>query len=368
MNIELVPAQSTGSSHHPPDLTRSDADRKEVARAARKVGLQLSEIGDLTIVRRRAGRGFVYLDASGTRLSDPETLARIRALAIPPAYEDVRISPDPRAHLQAVGRDQAGRLQHRYHPEWNEVREDRKAQRLATLLEVLPAIRAAVAQDLERPRLDREKAIACAIALIDDAHIRVGCEAYARDNGSHGAATLLKRHVSVRGARISLAFRGKGGKGISCSMEHERLANALKQVSMLPGRRLLQFEGADGQPQAIAASDVNAYLQRVSGAEVTAKDFRMLGASASAAEVLAEMEPGRTEAARKRQLAGVMRAVAERLANTPAVVRKSYVHALVVSSFQNGALKKAHRVARSGRNRKRVENALARLLAKLRRR
>jgi DNA topoisomerase-1 len=378
MNIDILATASTRSTPPATDMTRpdldrrddarEDVDREEVARAARKVGLRLAEIGDLTITRRRAGRGFVYHDASGKRVTDGETLARIRSLAIPPAYEDVRIAPDPRAHLQAVGRDQAGRLQHRYHPEWNEVREDRKAQRLATLLEVLPAIRAAVAQDLERPELDREKAIACAIALIDDAHIRVGCEAYARDNGSHGAATLLKRHVAVRGARIALAFRGKGGKDIACSMEDERLARALKEVAKLPGRRLLQFKGADGMPQAIAASDVNAYLQRVSGADVTAKDFRMLGASASAAEVLVEMEPGRTEAAQKRQLAGVMRAVADRLANTPAVVRKSYVHALVVSSFQNGALKKAHRLARSGRNRKRVENALARLVARLRRR
>jgi DNA topoisomerase-1 len=378
MNIDIVAPASTRSTPPPTDMTRpdfdrrdgarEDADREDVARAARKVGLRLAEIGDLTITRRRAGRGFVYHDASGKRVTDGETLDRIRSLAIPPAYEDVRIAPDPRAHLQAAGRDQAGRLQHRYHPEWNEVRENRKAKRLATLLEVLPAIRGAVARDLERPELDREKAIACAIALIDDAHIRVGCEAYARDNGSHGAATLLKRHVSLRGARIELAFRGKGGKDIACSMEHERLARALKEVAKLPGRRLLQFKGPDGMPQAIGASDVNAYLQRVSGADVTAKDFRMLGASASAAEVLVEMEPGRTEAVRKRQLAGVMRAVADRLANTPAVVRKSYVHALVVSSFQNGALKKAHRLARSGPNRKRVENALARLVARLRRR
>lgn len=346
-----------------PDL----AGRRLLARAVRKVGLRLAEIEELTILRRKAGKGFVYLDDKGRRIGDPDVITRIRSLAIPPAYDDVRISPEPRTHLQAVGRDQAGRLQHRYHPEWDEVREERKAERLATLLEALPAIRAAVTRDLESPELDRDKAVACAVALIDDAHIRVGCEAYARDNGSHGAATLLKRHVGVRGSVISLAFRGKGGKDVSCSMDDARLAAALGRLAKLRGRRLLQFVGEDGRSQPISAADVNAYLHRVSGVDVTAKDFRMLGASASAAAELVGMEPGRTEAARKRQLAGVMRAVAEKLANTPAVVRKSYVHAIVVRSFQNGALAKAHRLARSSRNRKRVENALARIVARLRR-
>ena len=307
----------------------------------------------------------------GTGSTDPEAIARIRSLAIPPAYEDVRISPDPRAHLQAVGRDQAGRLQHRYHPEWNEVREDRKAQRLAALLEVLPRIREAVAQ---RPR-DAPSSIAtrrsaCAIALIDDAHIRVGCEAYARDNGSHGAATLLKRHVSIRGARISLAFRGKGGKDIACSMEDERLAECARAAcARCRGRRLLQFEGADGASRRrSAASDVNAYLQRVSGADVTAKDFRMLGASASAAARAgrdgARPNGGRPQApARRRHARG--RGAAGQYAGRRAQELCARARR---RSFQNGALKKAHRLARSGRNRKRVENALARLVAKLRKR
>jgi DNA topoisomerase I len=351
-----------------PSATNVDLEatrRRRLARSLRRAHLKLADASDLTIARRRAGRGFVYLDAQGRRIEDEATLERIRALAIPPAYRDVRIAADPRAHLQAIGRDEADRTQHRYHPDWEQVREERKAERLAAVIEALPRIRSAVAKDLASRRLDCDKAVACAVAMIDNAHIRVGCEAYARDNGSHGAATLLKRHVRIDGATVTLAFRGKGGKDISCAVEDKRLATALKEVSRIPGKRLLQYLDGEARPHPITASDVNAYLQRVSGVDVTAKDFRMLGASAAAAETLVAIEPARTEGGRKRQLAGVMKAVAQRLANTPAVVRKSYVHALVVRSFQTGALAKAHRVARGGHNRRRVEAALGRLVARM---
>jgi DNA topoisomerase I len=346
------------------EKTRREARRK-LARAARKAELTLADASALTITRRRMGSGFAYFDAEGRRIEDEATRERIRSLAIPPAYRDVRIADDPRAHVQAIGIDEAGRTQHRYHPDWEIVREQRKAERLKRVIEVLPKIRSQVARDLSSRRYDKAKAVASAVALIDNSHIRVGCEAYARDNGSHGAATLLKRHVRIDGASITLAFRGKAGKDISCAIEDKRLATALKEVSRIPGKRLLQYLDEEGRPHPISASDVNAYLHRVSGVDVTAKDFRMLGASAAAAETLVAIEPARTEGGRKRQLAAVMKAVAQRLANTPAVVRKSYVHALVVRSFQTGALAKAHRVARGGHNRRRVEAALGRLVARM---
>jgi DNA topoisomerase-1 len=348
-----------------PALRDKREDRKRLVRAARRAHLTLADADALTITRRRMGSGFAYFDADGRRIEDEATRERIRALAIPPAYREVRIAHDPRAHVQAIGLDEAGRSQHRYHPDWEIVREARKAERLRRVIEVLPRIRSQVERDLASRRYDKAKAVACAVALIDNSHIRVGCEAYARDNGSHGAATLLKRHVRIEGAAITLAFRGKGGKDISCAIEDKRLAAALKDVARIPGKRLLQYLDVDARPHPINASDVNAYLHAVTGVDVTAKDFRMLGASAAAAETLAGIEPARTEGGRKRQLAAVMKAVAERLANTPAVVRKSYVHALVVRSFQTGALAKAHRVARSGHKRRRVEAALGRLVARM---
>jgi DNA topoisomerase-1 len=218
---------------------------------------------------------------------------------------------------------------------------------------------------MARRRLDRNKALACAVALIDNGHIRVGCEAYARDNGSHGAATLLKEHVTISGDTVTLGFRGKGGKDISCAVSDADLARALKLIRRLRGERLLQYEDLLGRVRTISASDINAYLQGISGADVTAKDFRMLGASAHAAEQLAAMEPAASETGRKRQLAGVMRAISQRLANTPAVVRKSYVHAVVVTSFQTGALAKAHQMARGGHNRRRAEVALGWIVGRM---
>ena len=221
-----------------------------------------------------------------------------------------------------------------------------------------PRIRAAVMRDMASRRLDRSKAIACAVALIDRTHIRVGCEAYARENGSHGAATLLKRHVAVSGSRILLRFRGKGGKTIGCAVDDPVLARAMRRMGMLPGRRMLQFVDGAGNRRSISAAEINAYLRRVSGLGVTAKDFRMLGASSWAVEALAMLTPLPSATGQKRQIAAVMRDVADHLANTPAVVRKSYVPSLVVESFRSGLLAKAFKRARSQTHRYRTEAVL----------
>lgn len=318
----------------------------------------------LKITRQRSGKGFTYFDEHGRRITDAAILERIRSLAIPPAYRDVSIAADPNAHIQAIGRDEAGRLQYRYHPDWTEVREDRKAEQLGRLVEVLPRIRASVIRDLASRRLDRDKAAACAVALIDDSYIRIGSEAYARDHGSHGAATLLKRHVQVNGSRITLRFPGKSSKEVDCTIVNPRLARAIKRVGSLRGRRLLQWIGPSREILPISADDVNAYLSRAAGTSVTAKDLRMLGATVSAAEALAEVEPGRSQTVRKRQLAQVMRAVARRLSNTPAVVRKSYVHRLVVQSFQTGTLAKTYRRARGTCHRRRCEIVVGQLVTR----
>ncbi len=343
-------------------------DAPQVAEIAAEAGLKLTAPRDLSIVRKRAGQGFVYLDGKGRRVTDEEQLARIRSLAIPPAYEDVRIAADARRHLQATGRDEAGRTQYRYHPDWDVVRETRKVERLDRVIESLPKLRAAVARDMASPKLSRVKALASAVALIDETHIRVGCETYVRSNKAHGASTLLKRHVKVRGETVKLGFRGKGGKDIEVSLRSGRLARALDRVGSLPGRRLFQYKDETGKVRRITSVDVNAYLRDVTGLPITAKDLRTLGASATAVESLVDIEPAVSETGRRRQLAGVMRAVSERLSNTPAVVRKSYVHAVVVEAFASGALKAAHDGARGRPGLRRAEKTVARLVTRLKRR
>ncbi|GBD49757.1 DNA topoisomerase IB [Methylopila sp. Yamaguchi] len=332
---------------------------------AKEAGLKLTASRDLSIVRRRAGTGFAYLDGRGKRVTDEATLARIRSLAIPPAYEDVRIAAQANRHLQAVGRDEAGRTQYRYHPDWDVVRETRKVERLDKVIEALPKLRRAVARDMASPKLSKTKALASAVALIDETHIRVGSESYVRSNKAHGASTLLKRHVTVTGETVELAFRGKGGKDVAARIRSGRLARALGRVGSLPGKRLFQYRGDDGKVRRITSVDVNAYLREVTGLPVTAKDLRMLGASAAAAEQLFEVAPAQSETGRRRQLAAVMRAVSDRLANTPAVVRKSYVHAVVVEAFASGALKKAYEGARAKPGLRKAETALARLVRRM---
>lgn len=332
--------------------------------AAAKTGrLRRATVDDLTIRRVRIGRNFGYRDAEGKTITDEETRARIRSLAIPPAYQDVRIAADPRAHLQAVGRDEAGRLQHRYHPDWDKVRERRKLKRLGRLIGALPKLRGRIAADLKDRALSRGKALACAAAVIDRCHIRVGNEVYARTNGSHGASTLLKRHVDVTGNHVTLAFRGKSGKDIVCGRDDPPLARALTRLKTLPGKRLFQYRAQDGSVAAINAADINAYLKEAAGLPVSSKDLRMLAANAAAAELLLSTDIAASERGRQRQLADIMRAIAERLVNTPAVVRKSYVHEIVVSAYANGRLKRAYQKARGRGACSRIERALGLLAA-----
>jgi len=330
------------------------------AKAAETSGGRLKRMpaASLSIRRLKRGRGFSYADAEGHAISDPGTLARIRSLAIPPAYAEVRIAADPRAHLQAIGSDEAGRTQHRYHPDWDKVRERRKLARLKQLVEALPKIRAAIARDLKLRTLCKEKALACAASVIDRCHIRVGSESYAKANGSYGASTLLKRHVAVVGGRVELTFRGKSGKDIACACDYPALARALTRIMTLPGRRLFQYRREDGTVAVLHAGEINAYLAEAAGIKVSSKDLRMLAANAAAAELLLASDIAVSEAGRKRQLADIMRAISERLVNTPAVVRKSYVHQVVVSSYASGKLKRSYDKARARGGCTRVERAL----------
>ncbi len=335
--------------------------RKDEPKAATR--LKRARPGDLSIRREARGKGFRYLDAGGMAIRDEATLARIRSLAIPPAYRDVQIAAVANAHLQAIGHDEAGRVQHRYHPDWDKVREKRKLDRLGRLIAALPKLREAVARDLKGRTLTRDRALACAVALIDRCHIRVGNETYAKENGSYGASTLLKRHVFVSGSTVALAFRGKSGKDIACETKDPALARTLTLLKELPGRRLFQHRRDDGSVAVLRAAEINAYIGRCAGLPVTAKDLRMLAANAAAAELLLAGEIVASETGRKRQLADIMRAISQRLVNTPAVVRKSYVHAIVVSSYASGKLKRCFEKARARGNCSRIERTLGLLTA-----
>jgi DNA topoisomerase I len=303
-----------------------------------KLGLRYVTVAQLTLRRRRNGKGFMYLGPNGRPLRDQRTLYRLKRLAVPPAYEDVCFAVDPQAHLQATGRDSAGRTQYRYHPDWEKVREIRKTRRLAQLLPLLPKIRAWVSRHLRDAEPTRDFALAAMVELVACTALRAGSETYAQQNGTRGAATLIKTDIAIKAGQITLRFRGKGGKIIEKSISSHRLARALTKLLAIPGKRLFQYRAEDGTVCRLRRRDVNADLRVIAGRRIVLKDFRTMIASSRALEQLAAMEPKSSERGRRRQVLATMRAVAEDLANTPAVCRRSYVHAAVVSAFESGAL------------------------------
>lgn len=293
---------------------------------------------DLSIRRRRNGKGFVYVGGGGRALRDSATLRRLKSLAVPPAYEDVLYAEDPRAHLQAVGRDAAGRLQYRYHPEWEKVRERRKAKRLIALVEALPRIRRSISKHLAAGEPTREFALAAIIHLVARSAIRPGSEAYLRTHGTRGAATLLKSNVSVKRDRIILSFRGKGGQSVQREIRSRRLAAAIGVLLQLPGKRLFQYRDDAGKRRSVRRHEVNAFLYATAGVRISLKDFRTLLASTSVLETLAHIPPAKSERMRRRQMLDAVRSAADDLANTPTVCRRSYVHDTIFAAFENGAL------------------------------
>ena len=330
---------------------------------ARRLGLRLITADALTITRRRCGRGYAYYMADGSPIRDRAVVRRLNALAVPPAYIDVRHAEDPRGHLQAVGRDAAGRLQYRYHPEWEKVREARKAQRLAHLAAALPRIRRNVTRHLAGCEPTREFALSAVIELVARTAIRPGSESYARERGTRGAATLLKSNVTVCGDIIELSFRSKGGKEIQKAFSAPRLCAAIEMFRRLPGRRLFQFRDQDGTVRPVRARDVNAFLRAIAGVHISLKDFRTLCASASALDTLARMYPATSERERRKQVLAAVRMAAEELHNTAAICRKSYVHETVVSAFENGVLEDFAEALRSCRSPARKAKFLAEIVA-----
>jgi DNA topoisomerase-1 len=338
----------------------------EAAAHAREARLRYVSPEDPGIRRQKNGKGWSYVGPDGKRIEDDAALARIRKLAIPPAYREVWICADARGHLQATGLDARGRKQYRYHPDWRVQRDSAKFERMVQFGEALPKLRRAIRRDLALPGLPQEKVLAVVVALLDSTLVRVGNVEYARDNNSFGLTTLRNRHVKFPSGRARFSFRGKSGKDHVVDLEDPALARLLRRCQQLPGQRLFQYLDADGTPRPIDSGDVNDYLREACGADFTAKDFRTWGGTLAAIKALVRAPLPR--GASERTIAAIqnaaIREVAEQLGNTPAVCRASYIHPAVFKGWRNRTLARAIPDAALGHSRKLERMALDFLAAR----
>ena len=306
--------------------------------SAKAAGLRYVSDTAPGIRRKRAGKGFYYVDAEGKRVRDTETLARIKSLVIPPAWTGVWICPNPKGHLQVTGRDARGRKQSRYHPRWREVRDETKYERMIVFGAALPMIRERVEQDLALPGLPRAKVLATIVRLMETTLIRIGNQEYARQNGSYGLTTLRNKHVDVDGYTVTFHFQGKSRVQHTVDITDRRLARIVQRCHDIPGYELFQYVDKDGTRHSVDSADVNEYLREISGQEFTAKDFRTWAGSVLACESLWDLEKFESETEAKKNVVKVIKQVAARLGNTPSVCRKCYVHPVVPDCYMSGAL------------------------------
>jgi DNA topoisomerase I len=330
--------------------------------AAQAAGLRYVTDARPGIRRRRTGKGFSYTGPDGSQLRDEDELGRIRALAVPPAWTDVWICPDPRGHIQATGRDARGRKQYRYHTRWREVRDETKYGRMVAFGDVLPEIRRRVSADLRKDGLPREKVLAAVVRLLETTLIRVGNEEYAKENRSYGLTTLRGRHVRVRGDTLRFEFVGKGGQRRRIDLRDAKLARIVKRCQDLPGQELFRYVDDDGEVRDVGSESVNEYLREITGQEFTAKDFRTWAGTVLAALALAELDPFRSHRQAKKNVVSAIEQVAERLGNTPAVCRKCYVHPQVIDAYLDGSPILIDRSAKRSRGLSSEERAVLRFL------
>jgi DNA topoisomerase-1 len=340
--------------------------------SAKSAGLRYVTDAKPGIRRLRRGKTFRYQSADGTPVHDKETLARIKSLVIPPAWNDVWICPIPNGHLQATGRDAKGRKQSRYHPRWRQVRDETKYERMMLFGTALPAVRERVEQDLALANLPRPKILATIVRLMETTFIRVGNEEYAHSNHSYGLTTMRNRHVAVRGSTLRFNFTGKSGVQHAINLTDRRLARIVKRSRDLPGYELFQYLDDDGTAHSIDSADVNDYLREITPqhvtADFTAKDFRTWAGSVLACAMLKEFGPVESESQAKKNIVEAIKSVASRLGNTPSVCRKCYVHPAVLDSYLGGQMMKAleaqvkEEIAHDAEGLREEERALMRLL------
>ncbi|MBO0750084.1 MAG: DNA topoisomerase IB [Porphyrobacter sp.] len=292
--------------------------------AIRPSKLVHADDGQPGITRKKSGRGWAYFDPEGQPITDRAEIDRLDKIALPPAYTDAWFCPDPNSHILATGIDAKGRKQYRYHPDYRTHQEAEKFDQCLAFGERLPKLRQRVERDLAEPGLTRERALASVVRLLDESVVRVGNESYAKANKSFGATTLRMRHVSLSGATVRLRFKAKSGKLCEVAVTDRRLAHFVRKMEDLPGQHLFQYLGDDGEVHAVGSAEVNDYLRETMGEHFTAKNFRTWHASAIAFGLLAHAERSLT-------LKALMEEVSDKLGNTPAIARKSYVHPAVVA-------------------------------------
>lgn len=336
-------------------------------RTAKKAGLIYVSDDTPGILRKKAGKSFVYVDNKGRRVSNAGTLERIRKLVIPPGYRDVWICPHPRGHIQAVGWDARGRKQYRYHESWRQARDENKYDRMLDFARALPKIRRGVNRDLGLRGLPREKVLAAMVKFIETTLIRVGNDKYAEDNDSYGVTTLRDRHATFHGGRVTVEFRGKSGVEHEFEVDDPRLAQIAKQCQDLPGQELFQYKGDDGKVHDVTSSDVNDYLESVADQDFTAKDYRTWAGTVLAAQALQELRQFDSQAEAKKNVVKAVESVAAKLGNTKAVCRKCYIHPEIINAYMEGGLieslsKRAATMAKSLSKLKPMEAAVLVLL------
>jgi DNA topoisomerase I len=335
--------------------------------SARAAGLHYSTDTKPGIRRLKQGRGFRYVNAQGRKVSAND-FARIRGLVIPPAWTDVWISPDPRGHLQATGRDARGRKQYRYHPKWRTVRDETKYERLIAFGRALPVIRRRTEADLRRAGLPRAKVIAAVVRLLEKTLIRVGNDEYARTNKSFGLTTMRNGHVKVSGSKVRFFFRGKSGIDHELELDDRRLAKIVKQCRDLPGQELFEYRGENGDVVDIGSGDVNAYLHDITREDFTSKDFRTWAGTVLACQLLQTLKAGETATQTKKNIVRTVEEVAKQLGNTKAVCRKSYIHPAVIDAYMDGSIPRTHKMERAARAMGRLTTTEAAVLDLLQRR
>jgi DNA topoisomerase-1 len=356
-------AEALGQLPKAPVARPKIANGTSVESLAQELGLKLGDQNELTIRRIKRGKNYSFVRANGTPIRHVGTIKRLNSMAVPPAYEEVRYSPDPTSHLQAVGRDAAGRLQYRYHSDWEKVREQRKAHRLARLVAALPKIRRNVSAHLSGDQPTREFALAAVIELIARTAIRPGSESYARLSGTRGASTLLKSNVTVEDDCIVLTFKAKGGKAVRKECDAAKLVRAIGILRGLPGKRMFQYKDNGGNIRVVNATQVNEFLREIAGIKISLKDFRTLMASAVVLESLSRISPAASARGRKKQVLEAVRAAADELSNTPAICRKSYVHDTIVTAFEDGILERFAATMKGYRSQSKREQLLAQVVA-----
>lgn len=330
--------------------------------AARSAGLVYSSDDRPGIRRQRRGSTFRYIAPDGRAVRSSEELARIKRLAIPPAWTDVWIAPSPRAHLQATGRDARGRKQYRYHPRWREVRDETKYGRMIDFAHALSRAREITNGHLALPGLPREKVLAAVVQLLEKTLIRVGNEEYARTNRSFGLTTMQDGHVDLTKGRVRFRFRGKAGTWHEIDLADRRLAAVVERCRDLPGYELFQYIDEEGAVRDVDSADVNEYLREITGQDFTAKDFRTWAGTVLAARALQEFQAFDSKAEAKRNVVRAIESVAKRLGNTSAVCRKCYVHPAILDAYLDGTMvdvlkERAQQALRTSLDRLRPEEA-----------